>query len=1028
MAFDAMQRLSFNLMNILWYAVPMVSWLCVLSNGIAQQSGVQKKPQDSSWIKDQDSVHSFVIDNWQSSDGLLRNDIRAIVQTRDGYLWVASSAGVSRFDGIQFTHFTPANTPNMARHTIQCLHEDSKGRLWIGTAEGDLVYYRQGKFTKVAKPSSGEINCIAEGGDGRIWVGAGNGLCYVEGEQVRTLEQEDIQVSLPVRRLQYDPVLETLWFDQDGHLGYVANQTVGMALSADSQPLVYVNTILIAPSGGLEIITEQRTLLHAQSLQRISVPEALPVPPEEWASCGLIDQEGYLWIGMTESGLYRVLDKGSYSHLTMADGLRDNAISALCQDREGSIWVGTRSGGLHRLRKRVVQVIGATGGLVDESTNVVTPYVGGEGVFAATQSRKTFHVSDGRAVLLDLPSADVVFHDAQETLWINQLAILFAAYSVSSNGMVEQLVHSSKVLGRSTAIMQDHQGTVWFGGHFGLGCYKDDQFQEVDSIRQRATGFKSSVSCLADSKGDKRWVGTQGDGVFVLNVEDLTIRRFAEIPDEEFIRSVFEDSRGTLWVGTYGRGIWRIDSRSTQRFTGKDGLPNDYITGIVEDDYGDIWFGTHRGIVRVRSGQGDPVKESHADDVWFTSFGRSDGLSGEECVGDWHPNVCRTQDGRIWFATVKGVAVIDPKEVVQPLAVPSVVVETLHTEDGQELFPDRNKEPVSFLGLPKGAKRFDIRYTALSFVSSAQCQFQYQLEGFDRGWSRPSTSRVAYYANVPPGNYTFRVRASNHEGRWNPEGDAVRVILPPFFWETAWFRWGGMLMGLGLLVGIVRYASTQALKRKLLKEEQERLLEHERTRIARDMHDRLGSQLTRISLLTELASKAEGRQASAGDPLNRISEATRDLMSRMDQVVWAVNPLKDSAAELIGYCTDYAEQFLETSSMACRVSIPTDPPSIHVSSNTRYQFLLVLSEALNNVVRHAGASEVQLEWLLDGKSLELHIRDNGVGFDQESSDIDPSGLDNMRHRMASIGGRFLLTSEPGKGTLVRLSIERSAIQ
>ena len=1022
-----MQRLSFNLMNKRWYAVPMVALLCVCTTCWAQPSAVQGNAQGFQWMKDQDSVHSFVIDNWQSSDGLLRNDIRAIVQTRDGYLWVASSAGVSRFDGIHFTHFTPANTPNMARHTIQCLHEDSRGRLWIGTAEGDLVYYSLGRFTKVAKPSSGEINCIAEGVDGRIWVGAGNGLCYVEEGQVRTFDRDDAQVTRPVRRLVFDHVEETLWYDQDGHLGYIANQTFGTALNTDLKPLVYVNTILVVPTGGLEIITDTRSLLHLRSSRTTSAPEPLPVSSAEWLNCGLIDREGYLWLGMTESGLYRVLDNGSYLHLTMADGLRDNAISALCQDREGNIWVGTSSGGLHRLRKRVVQVIGATDGLMDESINAVTPYVGGEGVFAVTHSRKTFQVNHGRAVSLDLPGADVLFHDTQERLWINRLAILFAAYSVSSNEMEVQLVHSSKVFGRSTAIMQDHEGALWFGGHFGLGCYKDDQFREVDSLRQKATGATLSVSCLSDSRGNRRWFGTPGNGAFVLNGDDFSIRRFAEIPEEEFIRSIFEDSRGTLWVGTYGRGIWRIDSQSTQRFTGKDGLPNDYITGIVEDDYGDIWFGTHRGIVRVRSGEVESDRESHTDDIWFTTYGRSDGLSGEECVGDWHPNVCKTKDGRIWFATVKGVAVIDPEEVVQPLAAPSVMVEALHADDGQEFFPQRNKEPVTLLVLPRGANRFDIRYTALSFVSSAQCQFQYQLEGFDRGWSRASTSRVAYYANVPPGNYSFRVRASNHEGRWNPEEDAVRIIVPPFFWETGWFRWGGVLLGVGMLVGIVRYASIQALKRKLLKEEQERLLEHERTRIARDMHDRLGSQLTRISLLTELAGKAEGGLASSGDPLNRIAEATRDLMSRMDQVVWAVNPLKDSAAELIGYCTDYAEQFLESSSMACRVSIPANPPSIHVSSNTRYQFLLVLSEALNNVVRHAEASEVQLEWLLDERNLVLHIRDNGVGFDRESSDIDPSGLDNMQHRMESIGGRFLLTSEPGKGTLVRLSIERSAI-
>jgi signal transduction histidine kinase len=439
----------------------------------------------------------------------------------------------------------------------------------------------------------------------------------------------------------------------------------------------------------------------------------------------------------------------------------------------------------------------------------------------------------------------------------------------------------------------------------------------------------------------------------------------------------------------------------------------------IEDDFGYFWMSCLKGIWRVSKKELDALDQKQIKTVHSAFYGKLDGFFSVQCNGVSKPSGFKTSDGRIWFPTTKGLVAVDPRIKPNQLE-PSVVIEQVVTEKGPLDLALRPPSLDSPLRIPRGRGDLEIHYTALSLQIPEKNHFKYMLETVDPDWVNADARRIAYYNHLEPGQYRFHVIACNNDGLWNETGATLAMELVPPFWETTWFRALAVLSLAGSLAGSVRYVSVKRLRGKLLALEQQHAIEKERARIAKDIHDDLGASLTQITLLSDRADREVPDELRAN--ARKISSTAREIAQSLDEIVWAVNPEHDTLEGLVEYLSQSADDFLEDTTIRSLVKLPSTLPHHSIPADTRHQFFLAFREALNNAVKHAEASEIQLEVVAEASELQIKIADNGIGFDPATAQGRGNGLSNMRKRLEAIGGRFSVASSPGHGTTVDLTI------
>jgi len=330
------------------------------------------------------------------------------------------------------------------------------------------------------------------------------------------------------------------------------------------------------------------------------------------------------------------------------------------------------------------------------------------------------------------------------------------------------------------------------------------------------------------------------------------------------------------------------------------------------------------------------------------------------------------------------------------------------------------------LEIQPGAQRFEFHFTGLSYVAPGKMRFQYRLEGWDNDWmTAANDKRVADYSFIPPGRHTFRVRACNSDGVWNLDGAAVELVVLPHFWQRWWFYALEAVLAAGLVANVVWYVSRHRMRRKLEAAQRLQDIERERTRIAKDIHDHLGANLTRISLLSQSAHGELENPVHAAKQLDRIYETSRELTRAMDEIVWAVNPQHDTLDSLASYLGNFAQEYLVSIGLRCRLDVPLQLPHWPITAEMRHNVFLAFKEALHNIVKHSGATEVTVRLATDARGFQIEARDNGGGFDPAAVSARPrrgNGLRNMQQRMEKIGARCDLHSAPGAGTEVQFLV------
>jgi signal transduction histidine kinase/ligand-binding sensor domain-containing protein len=973
---------------------------------------------------------NYFIRSWQSEAGLPQNKVTAVVQTRDGYLWVGTYSGLARFDGVRFTTFDENNTPEMHSSRVTSLFEAADGTLWIGDESGQVTQYKNGRFQAVAfHPvwSGGKIYDIASDESDDIWLLTESGqLARVRDGLVLTPETGTASKLVDMTR----SASGTIWVARDGRISVLEHgQLRPLELNGAATNNTYVMGIGASRDGGLWVAADGRIRKWKDEkwVEDLGLTpwDTSPVTPvTRWVET----QNGVLVAGTATLGVYLLFPGQNEKtlHFDHANGFPSDWVISLCEDREGSLWAGTGGGGVVMLRPNNIQTISPPDQWQSRAVLSVCPgqegalWIGteGAGLYRFQNNAWTnFNADQG----IRNPYIWSLAEDERGRLlagtWGGGLFLQNGDHFDFAPGM-------ERITPPMPALLQARDGTLWIGTTEGLLRYQAGQ----------ATWFKGSngqalldVRTIAEDIQGAVWFGMAGDGLACLGSKGIRQFRKADGLSSDFIECLHFDKDGALWIGTFGGGLDRLKNGHFSVINRKQGLPNSLIGDIEEDGRGFFWLSSHDGIIRVSEAELNRCADGEIDQVRCLTYGVNDGLPTIECSEGLQPAGCRTADGRLWFPTSKGLVAVDPRNVKKNLLPPPVVIEAVRVDD--QLVPgDPSALPLK---IPPGRHRVEFQCTGLSFAAPEKVRFRYRLAGLDNEWVDAGTKRIINYNYIPPGNYTFRVIACNNDDIWNNQGANFPFEVLPHFWQTLWFRLLAVALTIIVSGGFVWFIARHRMRRKLEHLEQQRAIEHERARIAHDIHDDLGVHLTRITMLSESAGEELDNPVRAAAGLNQICDTSRELTRSMDEIVWAVNPRHDTMESLASYLEKFAQDLLATAGIRCRLDIPPQFPEWRMTSEVRHNLFLAFKEALHNVVKHSAASEVHIRLTPGTKSFELAVEDNGRGFvpgmkgkvsDDPSRIASGNGLENMTRRLAEIHGLCNIQSAPGQGTKVVFTV------
>jgi ligand-binding sensor domain-containing protein/signal transduction histidine kinase len=950
-------------------------------------------------------ISQFSHEVWQTENGLPQNTVHAVLQTRDGYVWVGTEEGLARFDGIRFTVFDKQNTPQLKSNYIRSLLEDGDGALWVGTAEG-LVRFAAGKFEAFNTGEGldgGNVEFTYADRAGTLWVATASGLSrfrqgtFAKLDGLEGLDKGNVETL-------FEDTEGVLWFGTSDGLSSLKDGKLSTFTTQDGLADNDVAAIAQGADGRLWLGTPNGlTCLQGGTFKTYTAADGLP---SDRISSLYADKEGSLWVGTSE-GLSRFRD-GRFTTYDAKDGLSSNIILSIFEDGEGSLWVGTESGGLNLLKDKKFTTYTSKDGLSSDLVKAIYEDREG-GLWVGTYGGGLDLLKDGKFTVYtskDGLSSNIISalsEDGAGNLWVGTPDGLnrfsggkFNVYT-SADGLSNDFVRS---------LYEDRRGNLWIGTRGGLTRLRDGVFTIYTTEDGLPNDFIGTIQ--EDAKGSL-WIGTLG-GLSRLTDDKFTVYTTREGLSSDVVLSLYEDRGSDLWIGTNGGGLNRLRDGKFTAYTTRDGLFDDVVYRVLEDAQDNLWLSCNKGIFRVAKKELDDFADKRIASVNSVAYGTADGMLTRECSGGGHPAGWRGRDGRLWFPTIKGVAMIDPARIKINSQPPPVVIERINVDD-ESILPGQQVE------LSPGKTRFDFYYTGLSFVAPEKVRFKYRLEGFDKDWVDGGDRRVAYYTNLPPGAYRFRVIASNNDGVWNQAGASFAFYLKPLYYQTYWFY---VLCVLAL--ALLAWQLYRFRVRRI--EGQFAAVLAERNRIAREIHDNLAQEILGISVQLEVVARTMGVSAeTAGAHLDRARILVRNSIAEARRYVWDLRSQALEKNDLPAALSDTARRLTAETSVQAQVQVSgTFRP---LTTDKENNLLRIGQEAVNNAVKHAGAGRILIHLKFDHRRVQLSVRDDGRGFDpagQEASGRGHFGLLGMRERAAQIGGTLHIHSAPDEGTEVVVDV------
>jgi signal transduction histidine kinase/ligand-binding sensor domain-containing protein len=966
-------------------------------------------------------VSQYAHTSWKIREGFTKGAIHSIAQTPDGYLWLGTEFGLLRFDGVRNLPWQPPAGQHLPSSDIDGLLVTRDGTLWIGTSKG-LASWKDGRLTQYAELAGRLTYRLLEDREGTVWVGAielpSGRLCAIQNSNVHchgadgTLGHGVFGLYEDTRGTLWVGVWNGLWRWKPGPSHFYPMPGELDSIQAFSEDRD--GALLFTTREGIRRFVGGR-----------AKPYPLPGMAQDFEAKDILrDRDGGLWVG-TSRGLLHV-HQGRTEAFAPLDGLSGDYVSKLFEDREGNIWVATTNG-LDRFRDFAVPTISLKQGLSNDDVMSVLASRDGS-VWLSTRgaldrwNNGQITTYDKREGKLNGQGPNSLFQDDHGRIWVSTIS----GFGYEENG---RFVPVSGVPGGTVhSIAEDTAGNLWIANQ-DFGLFRLLPGNVVEQIPWAGLGRKNHATPLiADPSQGGLWLGFFDGGVAYF--ADGGVRASYSAADglgEGHVNDLRFDQSGTLWASTEG-GLSRLKNGHVATLASKNGLPCDGVHWSVEDDDHAAWLYMPCGLVRIARSdldawaaavdKGEYPKRS----IQTTVFDSSDGVRIRANRGGYSPHVAKSADGKLWIPGLDGLNVVDPRHLSFNKLPPPVHIE-------QVVADDKAYEISSGLRLPAQTRHLEIDYTALSFVAPEKVLFRFKLEGQDRDWRDVGTRRQAFYTNLSPGNYRFRVAACNNSGVWNEAGTFLDFSVAPAYYQTNWFRASCVVVFLALLWGIYRLR-IQQLQHQFAIGLEARV--NERTRIARDLHDTLLQSFQGLilrfqaatNLLPERPLEAKQRFESAIDQAAQAVTEGRDAVQELRSSTVETN---DLAMAISALGEQLAADGTSADSALFRMAVEGTPRNLHPI--LRDEVYRIAGETLRNAFRHAQARQVEVEIHYDAQQFQLRVRDDGKGIDPEILGKQPRpghfGLHGMRERAKIVGGQLDVWSELDSGTEVELSIPGS---
>ena len=950
-------------------------------------------------------AQGVIVDHWTNENGLPVNSIRGICQGPEGYLWLATYDGLVRFDGVRFVPFNKSNSDGIVSDRFFGLICGRDGDFWAPTEGYGLTHYSKGHFRTYTEHDGLDSTGIAgltEDQAGDLWV--------LTGARVHRLDtRTDRFVAVDRTAYPYDHGL------QPTGAGFYSRDAQGLHVFDHGQKADY----RIPPEWHLaDDITRSLdgTLwlkLANGGVAEISAGRWSLLPPDRAASLNRDSSVGLL-SNRSNSSEQSAGPPGWRQTLSAPGAFPDVQYRrALFEDREGNIWLGTEVYGLYRLRARRIDVLSVEEGLPGRDIYPILQSKDGA-VWIGSIGNGLCRYFNGRCTNFLAGFITSLAEDRAGRLWING-----EPYRQLNGGLVKE-AHSPQDPSGAKATHEDRRGVMWIGGVDGLRRRETDGSWRLLSRKDGLAG--NDVEVIIDARDGGLWAAGMG-GLSHVD-EDGKIRAWTEkdgLPANH-VRALYEDSAGVLWIGTYDGGLGRFEGGRFTRYSVRDGLFDNGVFQILEDGRGNLWFSCNRGIYRVNKQQLNDFAAGRTRSITSFRYGRQDGMRNEECNGGYSPAGFKTTDGRLWFPTQDGVAIVDPEKLPLAPTPPPVLIESV-------LIDQRALAIHQPVRIQPGQENLEIQYTGLRLSNSAQIRFKYRMVSLDRDWVDVGSRRTAYYQHVPPGSYVFRVTAAMADGAWNEQAAELPIVVLPAYYQTWWFKALGVLVVASLLWWYWRRrmgrwerdrAARQAFSRQLIASQ-----ENERKRIAGELHDSLGQRLVVIKNRALLVLQRRDSVGSwVGEQVDAISAEISEAVREVKEISYDLRPYRLDRLGL----TTALQGMIETAADSSGIQFATEIDNVDavLPGQAEINFYRIVQECVNNILRHSKATQASIRIKRSAERLDLMVHDNGRGF-TPGDGPQGFGLAGIRERTQLLAGKFDLQSVPGQGTTVTIVVDLLSI-